>query len=99
MSNLEKRVAKKENIKDTEDSYYVPRRESSGGALAWFIPVGGFVYIICMDEMPSRIFGEVLVGGGIAALWVEFYSPIKMGKEIVKDIWELAYFSLNYLKR
>lgn len=101
MGDLEKRVVKKEDVNDikgTEDSYYShsQRDDYSGAAsLAWFIPLGAGICVF-MYDLPSKIFGGVLVAGGIVALILEDYiQPINF----IKSVGKMACYPYNMLKK
>lgn len=107
MDGLEKRVVTKEEnikgIKGTEESYYSPsQRDSSGAAYlaCWFIPLGVGIYVSMHDELPSKIFGGLLVAAGIGGLIVEDYiQPINFIKSVVKMACSLARYPYDKLKK
>lgn len=97
MQDLEKR-AEKEII--STDTYYTPNKRSVGaGSFALSMLISGAFVSVYVEGVVSKIGGGLFVAAGVGTLWIEGYSPIKIGKDFLERVGKLACFPYDYIKK
>ena len=55
---------------------------------------GGF-----FSEYISKFLGALFIAGGVASLWTDGYSPIKLGEELLAGVGKLACYPYDCIKK